>query len=253
MWKSEFELAQRAAKTAGQRLMAGRLLPQEILDDAGRDVKLRADRETESDILNMLASESEFPILTEETGLHGSVQAGEPVWIVDPLDGTLNYSRGLPLFCVSIGLWQGEQPLLGIVYDAAHDDLYSGIAGLGAWRNDMAIHVSEITAPAQAVIATGFPVNRDFESPSLRRFLTFLQGYKKVRLLGSAALSLAYLASGRVDVYAEEDIMLWDVAAGVAIVNAAGGWISVKASQRHHWARNVVCGSSAGLFAVETN
>ena len=71
--------------------------------------------------------------------------------------------------------------------------------------------------------------------------------------MGSAALSLAYLASGHVEVYAEEDIMLWDVAAGVAIVSAAGGWVSVTASHRHDWARNAVCGSSAGLLAVETD
>jgi myo-inositol-1(or 4)-monophosphatase len=249
MWESELELARRAAKITGDRLRAERFSPHEILDNAGRDVKLLADREAEGDILNILASESEFPILTEETGLYGSVQDGRPVWIVDPLDGTLNYSRGLPLFCVSIGLWQGEQPLLGVVYDVAHYDLYSGAVDSGAWCNSLPIHVSKITEPSQAIIATGFPVNRDFESPSLRRFLTFLQVYKKVRLLGSAALSLVYLASGRVDVYFEEDIMLWDIAAGAAIVAAAGGYVTITPSPRKQWARTVICASSNALLA----
>ena len=85
MYHSELELAKRAAKTAGDRLKQERSLPQEILDDAGRDVKLRADREAESSILGILTSESAFPILTEETGLHGSIRTGGPIWIVDPL------------------------------------------------------------------------------------------------------------------------------------------------------------------------
>jgi myo-inositol-1(or 4)-monophosphatase len=249
MWESELELARQAAKITGDRLRAERFSPHEILDNAGRDVKLLADREAEGDILNVLASESEFPILTEETGLYGPVQYDGPMWVVDPLDGTLNYSRGLPLFCVSIGLWQGGQPLLGVVYDVAHDDLYSGAVNMGAWCNNLPIHISKIAESSQAIIATGFPVSRDFESPSLRRFLTFLQVYKKVRLLGSAALSLVYLASGRVDVYFEEDIMLWDVAAGAAIVAAAGGYVTITPSLRKQWARTVTCASSNSLLA----
>lgn len=249
MWESELELARQAAKIIGDKLGAERFSPHEILDNAGRDLKLRADREAERDILKVLASETDFPILTEETGPYGSVQYDGPVWVVDPLDGTLNYSRGLPLFCVSIGLWRGEQPLLGVVYDIAHGDLYSGVVNIGAWCNDLPIHISEITEPSQAIIATGFPVNRDFESLSLRRFLTYLQVYKKVRLLGSAALSLVYLASGRVDVYFEEDIMLWDIAAGVAIVAAAGGHVTITPSLRKQWARTVICASSNGLLA----
>ena len=247
MYHSELDLAKRAAKTAGDRLKQERSLPQEILDDAGRDVKLRADREAESSILGILTSESAFPILTEETGLHGSIQTGGPIWIVDPLDGTVNYSRGLPIFCVSIGLWLDDQPLLGVVYDVLHEGMFSGVVGVGAWRNERSIHVSKIASPTSAIIATGFPVNRDFEAQSLKRFMTFLQEFKKVRLLGSAALSLAYLAAGGVDAYAEEDIMFWDVAAGVAIVSAAGGWISVMPSERHQWARNVYCTANQAI------
>jgi len=248
MWDLELDLALKAARTAGEYLRINWRSLQEILNDTGRDVKLRADGDAEEMILRILSSESDHPILSEETGLHGSIGGNRISWIVDPLDGTVNYSRGLPLCTVSIGLWQGEHPILGVIYDVFRQDMYRGLVGVGAWCNDKAVHVSGVSLPKQAVIATGFPVNRDFDSPSLRRFLEFLRTYKKVRLLGSAALSLAYLSSGRVDVYAEEDIMLWDIAAGVAIVLAAGGHTHIAPSSRKEWARIVTCASNKRLL-----
>jgi myo-inositol-1(or 4)-monophosphatase len=218
-----------------------------VLSAAGRDLKVGADRESERVILEALQTSSSYPVLAEETGEHGVIDTEAGFWIVDPLDGTLNFGRGLPLFSVSIGLWQGGEPILGVVYDVRHDELFCGVVGDGAWCNAEAIVVSEVSAPEKAILATGFPVNRDFNSVPLRRFLDQVQAFKKVRLLGSAALSLAYLACGRVDAYSEEGIMLWDVAAGLALVRAAGGWISVEDSARHKWARNVTCGANRAV------
>ena len=247
-WREEFDLAVKTAKRAGESLKGWQVEPVEVLSAAGRDLKVQADRESEQLILQALKANTPYPVLAEETGEHGAFESEAPIWIVDPLDGTLNFSRGIPLFCVSIALWQSEEPILGVVYDVEHDELFSGMVGQGAWRNDEAISVSNVTHPGQAILATGFPVNRDFDASPLREFLAQVQVFKKIRLLGSAALSLAYLACGRVDAYAEEDIMLWDVAAGVALVGAAGGWVSVQDSARHKWARNVTCAAGTSVF-----
>jgi myo-inositol-1(or 4)-monophosphatase len=251
MWQKDLELAKRVAQAAGKRLERGHTAEQQVLDDRGRDVKLVADRLSEQLIVRSLREATPYGIVSEESGVQGAISQEAPIWIVDPLDGTLNYGRKLPLYCVSIGLWQGERPILGVIYDVAHAELFSGLVGEGAWSNGQGIHCSQVAVPAQAVLATGFPVNRDFESEPLQRFLRYVQVFKKVRLLGSAALSLAYLAAGRIDAYAEEDIMLWDVAAGVAIVSAAGGWNSVTTTRRHEWARNVFCAASPDLFAEQ--
>ena len=247
-WQSELELAHTAAQRAGELLLNLSKEPLEVLSTAGRDLKLGADRQSEKLILQILREGSSYPILSEETGAHGAFDDRAPFWIVDPLDGTLNFGRGLPLSCISIALWQEAQPILGVVYDFNHGESFSGLVGEGAWLNQDPIAVSQVSRPQDAILATGFPVNRDFASESLKKFLAQVQAFKKIRLLGSAALSLAYLACGRVDAYSEEDIMFWDVAAGIALVQAAGGWVSSVASERKNWARTVACAARRSIF-----
>jgi myo-inositol-1(or 4)-monophosphatase len=220
-------LAERAAREAGQKLRERNSELTGVTSGKHHDLKLSADRQAEEIILAMLSGDSKYPVLSEEAGEKGKPDPNGFRWIVDPLDGTVNYRYGLPLSCVSIALWQNATPRCGVVYDFWRDELFSAIPASGALLNEQAIHVTAATRRDEAVIATGFPVNRDFESVSLRRFISTVQQFRKVRLLGSAALSLAYVASGRADAYYEEDIMLWDVAAGVALVNAAGGCTSV--------------------------
>jgi myo-inositol-1(or 4)-monophosphatase len=113
--------------------------------------------------------------------------------------------------------------VLGVVYDFTREELFSGVVGDGAFLNEAPIRVSKTTAPGEAIAFTGFPSAASFETDSLTSFVEMLQRFKKVRLLGSAALSLAYVACGRGDVYIEQRIRIWDIAAGVALVNAAGG------------------------------
>lgn len=247
-WEEELELARGISKMVGDHLREWRKSPPQILDVGGRDIKIRTDHEAERLDLQVLSKSSSYPVLTEESGEHSVSNTDSPVWIVDPLDGTLNYTRGLPLFCISSALWQGQQPILGVVYDVQHDELFTGVVGEGAWCNEKAIRVSDTNRADQAILATGFPVNRDFSSMALQRFIKQEQEFKKVRLLGSVALSLAYLASGRVDAYAEEDIMLWDVASMIGLVIAAGGWVSVKSSDQHKWARNVICAACDNIW-----
>jgi myo-inositol-1(or 4)-monophosphatase len=246
-WHAEFELAKVAArKAAGQ--LAAMVHDQEkvVLNDAGRDIKLQADRDSESVILEILA-QSEHPVLAEESGEHG-VLADNPYWVVDPLDGTLNFSRGVPLNCVSVALCRRNDALLGVVHDFNRDECYAGIVGEGAWLNHTAMTVSDVCECGKAILATGFPVNRDFGSPALAGFIDQVKRFKKVRLFGSAALSLAYVASGRVDAYAEDDIMFWDVAAGAALVEAAGGYVDVSDSESLKWGKTVRCASSAAIW-----
>ncbi|MEA4855584.1 inositol monophosphatase family protein [Solidesulfovibrio sp.] len=247
-WDAELRLAREAALRAGDlltRLRAGQL---DVDSDAGRDIKLAADRQAEAAILDTLAA-SPHPILAEESGVSGAATDG-PRWIVDPLDGTVNYSRGLDLCCVSIALWDGERPLCGVVHDFTRRELFCGVVGRGAWRNDAPIQVSAAADPARAILGTGFPVNRDFASPALHRFIDRVRSFKKLRLLGSAALSLAWVACGRLDAYCEEDIMLWDVAAGLALVAAAGGRAEATPSPARPMAHLARAAATAGLFAA---
>ena len=143
--------------------------------------------------------------------------------------------------CISIALWSSE-PILGVVYDFNRDELFTGVTGVGAWCNDLPISPSGISSPKNAILTTGFPVNRNFSSNSLDIFLQNIINFKKIRLFGSAALSLAYVACGRVDAYLEEDIMLWDVAAGIALIKASNGFIRIENSTRKEWARNIWAG-----------
>jgi len=247
-WQKDLELAEKAARKAGHYLKKVQQSPLKIDSADGRDIKLLADKESEKIIIQTLNAASPYGFLAEESGEHGSLSSGDPIWVVDPLDGTVNFSRGIPLCCVSIGLWHESQPILGVVYNFSEEELFSGIVGSGAWCNNQAISVSNEDLKNKAILATGFPVNRDFESTSLQGFLYNIRKFKKIRLLGSAALSLAYVACGRVDAYTEEDIMYWDVAAGIALVNASGGWVAVENSSRNKWARNVKCSGNERIF-----
>ena len=144
----------------------------------------------------------------------------------------MNYSRGIPLAVISVALWHGDDPVLGVVIDPARRDTYSGLVGDGTRLNGVPVRTSNIDTVKNAVICTGFPVSTDFSTDALIRFVQRVQGFKKVRMLGSAALSLAYVACGRTDVYSEDEIKLWDVAAGLALVQAAGGSVRTEAGRQ---------------------
>lgn len=225
-------LASTAARAAGQSLRSRIAEWNQVTSDQHHDLKLGADRQSEQIIMAKLHDGSNYPVLSEEIGETGYPDPHGYRWIVDPLDGSVNYRYGLPLACVSIALWRNATPCCGVVYDFWRDELFHAATGLGAFLNGQPTGVTATANLDQAVIATGFPANRDFADDALRKFITTLQRFRKVRLLGSAALSLAYVASGRVDAYHEEDIMLWDVAAGMALVNSAGGCASMKMSER---------------------
>ncbi|MCQ9207385.1 MAG: inositol monophosphatase, partial [Omnitrophica bacterium] len=215
-------VAKKAALLAGEFLRKKDPANVEISVESRRDIKIAADCRSERIILDCLKENSDFSILSEEQGLIPEKEK-DFIWVVDPLDGTFNYMRGIPLCAVSIGLWKGDTPVLGVVYDFGRSELFSGISEKGGWLNDRALKVSDTSDKKRAVLCTGFPVNTDFSAGNMEAFSDNARSHKKMRLLGSAALSICYVASGRADAYSERDIMFWDIAGGIPILLGAGG------------------------------
>ena len=161
--------------------------------------------------------------MSEEAGQVVSGSRDELRWVVDPLDGTVNFMRGLAPCSVSLALCRGDDPVLGVVGEFPSGKLAWGGVGQGAFWADMPIRVSAVADRQQAVICTGFPSRFEFDDQGVHWIATTLTPYAKVRMLGAASLSLIHVAKGAAEVYSERDIMIWDVAAGLAIVEGAGG------------------------------
>ena len=146
------EVAEQAARLAGELLAPGKGSGAIVTAEVGRDVKLAADWESEECIIRVLQERSGFPILSEERGNIDGKDLDQGLrWVVDPLDGSLNYLKGIQLCCVSIGLWDQDEPLLGVIYDFNHGEMFTGIVGRGAWLNGAAI-----TKPPFARCGTGW-------------------------------------------------------------------------------------------------
>ena len=219
-------LAIEAATRAGRFLLENIGVNVDIVAEETREIHFQFDLAAEKIIIDALQNGSVYKIITEESGLIEATAAeSEYVWIVDPLDGSINYSEGIPLSCVSVSLWKNSEPVLGVIYDFNRDQIYTGVIGLGAWVNNLPIRVKPCRSPDKAILCTGFPSSMDLSADSLNRFINQVKKFRKIRMIGSAALSLAFVASGKVDAYYEKNIKIWDVAAGLAIVKAAGGEI----------------------------
>ena len=214
------KIAVNAARKAGEFLIKNKNEAKEVLLDEGRDIKLILDQETEKIIRSSLAA-SNIEIMGEE---FGGVKKEDKYWVVDPIDGTANYFRGLDECCVSIALMEGNKALIGVIYNFNNNQMYEAIKDHGAFLNNKKISVSDIALKSKASITTGFPASETVESSI--NFLMDLKGWKKVRMFGSAALSCAYVASGKCDYYAEKGVYLWDFAAGICLVEESGGNIT---------------------------
>jgi myo-inositol-1(or 4)-monophosphatase len=175
-----------------------------------------------------------LPVFSEEAGWIGGRAAAGDHWLVDPLDGTANYGCGVPLCCVSVALMSAGRPVAGVVYDFNRDEMFAGCRGHGASLNGTPIRVSAKAAKDISVLATGLAVRGDYSDQAMDAFARDMRQWKKVRMIGSAALSLAYVAAGRFDAYRESAIMMWDVAAGWALVEAAGGVVRANFSDLSH-------------------
>jgi myo-inositol-1(or 4)-monophosphatase len=171
-----------------------------VLSSKGHDIKIMGDSLIENFIIEGLRRIAHFDVLAEESSNGDICLSSGYYWIVDPIDGSLNYSRNIPLFCISVALFKDGKPLIGVIYDPSRSEIFSGMVGVGSWLNDEPIFVSKTLAKNNAIICTGFPSHTDFETKSLTSFVKEVQEYKKVRLFGTAALSIAYVACGRADI-----------------------------------------------------
>ena len=210
-------VAKNTAKKAGKFLLTQKSKEKLITSEIGRDIKLELDRKTEELIRKELAV-TNIQVQGEEiiSKIDQKLR-----WVVDPIDGTANYFRGLNQCCVSIALMNENECHIGVIYDFNSDECYEAIKDHGAKLNNVSIRVSTITEKNKASLTTGFPASESVDS-SLD-FLEDLKGWKKIRMFGSAALSCAYVASGKCDFYAEKGVYLWDFAAGICLIEEAGG------------------------------
>lgn len=204
---------------------------------------------------NFLISEirRRFPghgIVAEESGsLAGN---GSGCWYIDPLDGTVNYAHGLPFFSVSIGYAEDGVLQLGAIYDPSHDELFSAVAGKGAYLNASACLLASLAPELdQALLVTGFPYDvRTNPENNLGNYARFAVRSRGVRRLGSAALDLCYVAAGRFDGYWEMHVKPWDVAAGVLIAREAGAMVTGAAGEAEPWKKpGSVLAANATLHA----
>jgi myo-inositol-1(or 4)-monophosphatase len=170
-----------------------------------------------------------------DTGLYGEEdlndEVGEKRWIIDALDGTTNFIHGVPFFCVSLALEIEEKLVIGVIYDPLRNELFYGKRGQGAFLNGEKITVTETQLLRESLLATGFPYDMCSPDNNLSHFGRFKMIAQEVRALGSAALELAYVACGRLDGYWEIGLFPWDTAAGVIILEEAGGKITGKVGQ----------------------
>ena len=218
----ELKIAKKAAVEAGNFLRKNKYNLNKTISSSNRDIKLRADIEAEKIIKDIINKESCYAILAEESGI-STEESYKNIWVVDPLDGTANYSRNIPLCCVSIALLSNTKPVLGVIYDFNNDELYEGSINTSACLNGQVISVSKTQKSKEGILVTGLPNDTDYSDEAMMEMIKNFQNWRKVRMIGSAALASVYVASGKADLYIENKSYLWDIAAGAAIVNAAGG------------------------------
>ena len=220
------EVAKSAALLAGQYIKDQKNKDLEILLNEGRDIKLQLDVDAEKIIKEYLSLNSVFPILAEESGI--SEKIDQLYWVVDPLDGTSNFLRNIPISCVSIALMNNLEPILGVIYDFNNNDLYFAHDESQAYLNDAKIYVSSTALKSDATLVTGIPAKKNYLDEEFKNMIADFQSWKKIRMIGSAAMASVYVASGKADAYSENGIFLWDIAAGASIVKSAGGKVSLQ-------------------------
>jgi myo-inositol-1(or 4)-monophosphatase len=236
----------KAARAAGKVMRDNWYAPKKVNVSEAHDIKLELDVRCQALIEKILAADfPDVPVLGEE-GCTGDISAAYR-WVVDPIDGTVNYAAGNPHAAVSIAL-QGPSAawplpagaparrgsnlvtrqaphisLVGVIYDPFMDELWSTVFGKPTRLNGRVVRVSQCARVQDAVVAFGFSKSRQNLEKCLPDFLRLTRQARKIRILGSAALELSYIASGRLDAYIERTINLWDVAAGALLLENAGG------------------------------
>lgn len=227
------QIAIEIAREAGGLLRQGYGQRKEI-NSKSSAIDLVTQYDTAAEALIAGRLQTAFPtyrLLGEEGGEQNHTGSSR-IWYVDPLDGTNNFAHGFPVFCVSLALYDGNQPLVGVIYDPLRDECFHGAAGLGAYLTNASgqrtrLQVGQAATLTESLLATGFPYDRHTSAQdNITQLAAFLKRAQGLRRAGSAALDLAYVAAGRLDGYWEYKLSPWDVAAGVLLVQEASGRVT---------------------------
>ena len=218
-----------AAQKAARKLVRdfGEVEHLQVSKKGPADFVSTADKTAERTLLRELGkARPGYGFLAEESGEHAGADTSNR-WIIDPLDGTSNFLHGIPHFAISIALERDGEPFAGVIYEPVHDEMFWAEKGQGAHLNGRRIRVSSRHSPDESLFATGIPFKgAGNHAQFLRQLEAVMAVSAGVRRFGSAALDLAYVAAGRYDGYWESGLKIWDMAAGIALVREAGGFIS---------------------------
>jgi myo-inositol-1(or 4)-monophosphatase len=242
------DFAIEAAYAAGGLLRAhyGRTLTVDL--NEAHDIKLELDRRSQALIESCLLEQFPSHAIYGEEGMRGDADS-EFQWVIDPIDGTVNYFYGIPHFAISIALRQAKRIIVGVIYDPMRDELWSVEEGGVTMLNNRPVVVSSRTALSEAIVSVGMAKSLANIDLGLPLFQRMLRSAKKCRMMGSAALDIAYVACGRLDIYVEGSISLWDVAAGVLLLERAGGKVVLKPHETAEEKFSIV--ASNGLVEFE--
>jgi myo-inositol-1(or 4)-monophosphatase len=230
----DLELAERAARAAGEVLMSyfGQAAEGLGSKTSVTDPVSDADREAERVIRELLTAERPDDGLVAEEGSHTEPVSGR-TWVVDPLDGTVNFLYGLRTWAVSIALEDSEGLALGVVFNPVDGECFSARRGEGAALNERPIHATQCSSLDRAMVGTGFSYESARRGEQAEILLRLLPQIRDIRRAGAAALDLAYVAAGRVDAFYERGLQRWDEAAGRLLVTEAGGVVEDLAGEPH--------------------
>ena len=229
---SYLEVATETALAVGKFMKSHFGEPLEVDDMQSHDIKLALDVECQDLITERLLAAYPTHALYGEEGIAGD-QDSPFQWIIDPIDGTVNFWYGIPHFCTSIALREGEDILCGVIYDPMRDELWQIEKGGRPTLNGKEIQVSKRSDLSDCIVTVGLSKSLEAIRTGLPLFGDLASKVRKMRMMGSAALEMAYLASGRMDAYFERSISLWDIAAGQLLLEAAGGKVRLDPSPLH--------------------
>jgi myo-inositol-1(or 4)-monophosphatase len=221
------QTAEDAARLAGASLK--KVFGEEVVVNEAKhhDLKIQLDKDTQELLTRYILSQFPGHAILGEEGGEGSGGKGVE-WILDPIDGTVNLAYGIPHFCISVACRIDGKVAAGAIYDPQRDELFSAANGKGATLNGKKITVSARKNIEETIMAIGFSKTVQSVEKCLELYQYYACRARKLRAMGSAALDLAYIAAGRMDAYIEQSIQIWDIAAGIVILEEAGGRIDLK-------------------------
>jgi len=226
---TELETAVHAAHEAGKLLRANFHQPKDVDEALHHDLKLALDKESQDLITDIILKAFPDHAIYGEEGLAGD-QSSPHQWIVDPIDGTVNFFYSIPHFCISIAKRVNEELVLGVIYDPMVDELWTIEKGGQPLLNGEPVSVSSREKLEESILFVGCGKDEHALSTGLERFRKGSLKARKMRMMGSAALGMAYIACGRLDAYVESRISLWDIAAGVLMIEATGGKVTLTSN-----------------------